>query len=200
MLSKATKGIRVGGGMLLLVTLIGVLLLVNLFVEFSPQVWAAFLATAGVGAFGFYLVDRSDGLILLAAYVLGATAGLVATIPSGLLRDEAVAAYVLLAIALPFLGAFARNRARWWALILAYPLLVIVGVIGLAGSGLLPDDLISAYVVVAMALPFFVTYMQNQERRWALVVGGILGVIGFSLGTWLSWQSVWSSLVAGLAL
>jgi hypothetical protein len=200
MLSKATRRTRVGGVVLILAMLIGVLLLVNLFVELSPQVWAAFLAVAGVGALGFYLADRSDGLILLAAHVLGATAGLVAFIPAGLLRDEAIAAYVLLAIALPFLGAFARNRARWWALILAYPLLVIVGVLGLSASRLWPDNLISAYVVVAMAIPFFVSYMQNHTRRWALVLGGILGVIGFSLGTWLSWQGVWSSLMKGLAL
>jgi hypothetical protein len=200
MLSKATRRMQVGRVVLILAILIGVLLLVNLFVELSPQVWAAFLAVAGVGAFGFYLADRSNGLILLAAYVLGATAGLVAFIPSGFLRDEAIAAYVLLAMALPLLGAFARDMARWWALILAYPLLVIVGVIGLAGSKLLADDLISAYVVVAMAIPFFVTYMQNHTRRWALIVGGILGVIGFSFGTWLSWQSVWSSLMQGLAL
>jgi hypothetical protein len=200
MLSKATKRIRVGGEALILVILIGVPLLLNQFVGLSPQVWALFLATAGLGALVFYLADRSDGLILLAAHVLGATAGLVATIPSGLLRDEAVAAYVLLAIALPLLGAFARNRARWWALMLAYPLLVIVGVIGLVGSRLIPDDLISAYVVVAMAIPFFVTYTRNHRRWWALVVGGILAVIGFSFGTWLSWQSVWSSLMAGLGL
>jgi hypothetical protein len=199
MLSKATVQTRVGAGVLVFAILIG-MLLVDRFVELSSWAWAGFLTIAGAGLFGLYLADRSHGLTLLAAHVLGVTAGLIAFIPSGFLRDEAVAAYVLLAITLPLLVTFARDRTRWWALMLAYPLLVILGVIGLAASRLFRDDLISAYVLVAMAIPFFVTYARNRKRWWALVVGSILGMIGLSFGTWLSWQSFWSSLMQGLAL
>ena len=48
----------------------------------------AFLAAAGLGAFGLYLADRSDGLMLLAAYILWAIAGLIALVPSGILRHR----------------------------------------------------------------------------------------------------------------
>jgi hypothetical protein len=177
MLSKAAKQGLVWGGTLIL---IGVLLLVNQFVELSPWVWIAFLAAAGLGAFGLYLTDRSDGLMLLAAYVLWAIALLIALVPSGVLRDEAVAVYVLFAIALPFLVTFIRNRAWWWALIPAYVLLAVAGVIMLGESGLFGDALISAYVLFAIAIPFFVVYVRNRSQWWPLIPGGILAIVGLS--------------------
>jgi hypothetical protein len=197
MLSRAAKQTLIWGGVLILT---GVLLLVNRFVALSPWVWATFLAGAGLGAFGLYLADRSDGLVLLAAYLLWAIAGLIALVPPGFLRGEGVACYMLLAIALPFLAIFARDRARWWALVPAYPLLVVSGAIGLAQSGLFGDDLVSAFVVLAIALPFFVIYGRDRRRWWALIPGLVLAVIGLSLGSWLPWHAVRASLIAGDAV
>ena len=175
MKAKATKQVLVWSAVLILV---GVLLLVNLFVELSPWVWAAFLAAAGLGTFALYLADRSDGLVLLATYVLWAVAGLLALVASDILRDEAVAFYVLPAIALPFLGVYIRDRAQWWALIPAYALLAVVGVIALGESGSVSDDLVTAYVLFAIALPFFFVFVRNRSHWWALIPGGILTVIG----------------------
>ncbi len=197
MLSKGAKQAWVWSGVLLLS---GALLLVNRFVELSPWAWAGFLAGAGVGVWGLYIVDRADGLVLAEGYLLWTIAGLIALVPSGLLHGEAIACYVLLAIALPFLAIFARDRAKWWALVLAYPLLVVSGVIGLAGSGLVSDDLVSAFVPIAMALPFLVLYALCRKRWWALVVGGILAVLGLSFASWLPWHSVRSSLIASDAI
>lgn len=197
MLSRVAKQALVWGGVLIL---IGVLLLVNRFVELSPWVWAGFLVGAGLGALGLYLADRSDGVVLLAAYLLWAIAGLIALVPPGFLHDEGVAWYVLLAIALPFLAAFVRDRARWWALIPAYPLLVVSGAIGLAQSGPLGDDLVSAYFVLALALPFFVIYVRDRRQWWALIPGLVLAAIGLSFASWLPWHSVRSALIAGDAV
>ena len=197
MLSRAAKQTLIWGGVLILT---GVLLLVNRFVELSPWIWAAFLAGAGLGAFGLYLADRSDGLVLLASYLLWAIAGLIALVPPGFLRDEAVACYVLLAIALPFLAIYSRDRARWWALIPAYPLLVVSGAIGLAKAGLFGDDLVSAFVVLAIAIPFFVIYARDRKRWWALIPGVVLAAIGLSIGSWLPWHAVRASLIAGDAV
>ena len=202
MLSKAARQSLFGGGVLIL---IGVLWLVNWSVGFSPWVWVAFLAGAGLGAFGLTLADRSDGLMLLAGYVLWVIAGLIALVPSGFLRDEAIACYVLSTIALPFVVIYVQNRARRWALIPAYPLLAVVGVIAVsviapAESGRVSDDLISAYVVLVIAIPFFVLYAWDRKRWWALIPGSALAVLGLSFGTWLPWSSVRSSLIAGDAV
>jgi len=170
MLSKAERRVLLGGGILIVA---GILLLVDRSVALSPWVWAGFLVVAGLGALGLYLVDRTDGPMLLAAYLLGATAGLLVMVPTDLLRNEASACYVLLAIALPFLAIFLRDRARWWALIPAYPLLVVAGAVGLAASGLVSDELISAFVVLALALPFLAVFARDRKQWWALIPGGI---------------------------
>jgi hypothetical protein len=180
--------------------LVGALLLVDRMAALSPWVWAACLGAAGLGALGLYLADRSDSLVLFEAYLLWAVAGLIALVPTGVLRDEAVAAYVLLAIALPFVGIFVRDRRQWRALIPAYPLIAIVGAIGLAQSGLFGDDLISAYILIALAVPFFAVYARDRRRRWALIPGGILALLGLSIATWLPWHAVRSELGAGTVL
>jgi hypothetical protein len=195
--SKGAKQALVSSSVLLVT---GALLLANRFVELSPWVWAGFLAGAGGGAFGLYVGDRSDGLVLAEGYALWAIAGLVALVPSGLLRGGAIACYVLLAIALPFLTMFAWDRAKWWALTLAYPLLVISGAIGFAISGLVSDDLITAGVFLAVATPFFVVHARFRKQRWLLIPGGILAVLGLSFASWLPWHTVRASLIASDAI
>jgi hypothetical protein len=197
MLSKTERRVLLGGGVLIVA---GVLLLVDRSVALSPLVWAGFLVVAGLGALGLYLVDRTDKLMPLLAYVSGATAGLIVLVPTGFLHDGTIACYVLLAIALPFLALFVQSRARWWALIPAYPLLVVAGAVGLAASGLINDDLISAFVVLALALPFLAIFARDREQWWALLPGGLLAVLGLSLASWLSWNTLRSVLVAGGAI
>ncbi len=177
MKSNASRQGLVWGVVLILV---GVLSLVNYFTEVGAWVWVAFLAAAGLGAFGFYLADRSDWGTLLAAYVLWAIAVLVALVTLDVLHDEAVAFYVLLAIALPFLAVFVRDRAQVWALIPAYVLLAVAVMIGLIGLGVLDDLLVPAYVLLAIALPFFVIYVRDRRQWWPLIPGGVLAVVGLS--------------------
>jgi hypothetical protein len=193
MLSKAARRILVFSGVLVVV---GVLALVSRSVTLSPWLWTTFLAGAGLGALGSYLADRSDWLMLLIAYVLWAIAGLVALVPPGVLREEAIASYVLLAVALPFLAVFIRERARWWALIPAYPLLTIVGAIGLVAAGLFTDDLVAAYVTCAFALPFLVVGARDRKLWWVLILGAALIVLGVSFATWLPWHAVRGALIA----
>lgn len=194
MLSKTERRVLLGGGVLIVA---GILLLVDRSATLSPWVWAGSLVVAGLGALGLYLVDRTDRLMPLVAYVSVATAGLIALVPTGFLHHEAIACYILLAIALPFLAVFLRDRARWWALIPAYPLLIVAGAVGLAGSGLVSDDLISAFVVLALALPFLAIFARDREQLWALIPGGFLTALGLSLGTWLPWHAIRSNFVTG---
>ena len=157
---------------------LGVLALVDQAIELSPWVWAGFLAAAGlVGLFLFWL-DTSDWMVLLAAYILLAVALLIGLVATEILQDEAVAFFVLIAIALPFLGVYYRNRAMWWALIPAYTMLAVVGVIALDEMAGASDNLVTAYVMFAIAIPFFFVYARNRSHWWALIPGGILAAIG----------------------
>ncbi|MFC2029206.1 hypothetical protein ACFLWA_00580 [Chloroflexota bacterium] len=177
MTERTMKQGMVWGGVLIVV---GLLLLLNQFVELSVWIWVLLFAASGLGALGLYLGDRSNWGLLLTTYILWAIALLVALITLDVLRDEAVAFYVLIAIALPFLGVFYRDRAKWWALIPAYVLIVVGVMVGLIGLGLLDDLLVPAFILIAISIPFFVVYLRDRRLWWALIPGGILAVIGVS--------------------
>ena len=86
------------GGMLIVV---GVLLLVGTFTDVSAWNWIILLALGGLAALGLYLADRNDWPLLLTAYVLWAITLLLIFVTLNILRDEGIAFYVLLVIALP---------------------------------------------------------------------------------------------------
>lgn len=163
-----------------LLVLFGVLMLVETLTDLSDWAWVAILAVAGLGAFAFFFIDRSDWGLLIPAYVLWAIAALIALITLGVLRDEFVATFVLAAVALPFLVSFLRDRSRWGLLIPTYILLAVGLMVALIGAGVLDDLLIPAYVLFAVSIPFFVTYAVNPKQWWPLLPGGITAAIGLS--------------------
>lgn len=175
MFSNPGKQALVWSAMLILV---GVLLLIETFTDLSAWIWVLLLAAGGLGAFALYLADRSDYGILITAYVLWAIAILVALVTLNVLRDEGVAFYVLIVIAIPFLAVYLQNRTMWWALIPAYVLAAIAVMVGLIGLGVLADGLVPSYVMFAIAIPFFFVYVRNRAHWWALIPGGIMAAIG----------------------
>ena len=161
----------------------GLLSLVETYTDLTAWTWVVLLAAGGLGVFGVYLTERSDWGLLIPAYVLWAVAGMIALIEVNVLRDESIAIYVLSAVALPFLVVFLRKR-EWWALIPAYVLWAIAGMIALVESNLLRDELIATYILAAIALPFLVVFLRTREW-WALIpayvllaIGGMVGLIG----------------------
>ncbi len=174
---RTMRQAAVWGGVLILA---GVLLLVETVIGLSAWIWILLLAAGGLGAFGLYLSERSDWSMLLTAYVLWAIALLIVVVTWDIVRDDAVAVYVLLVIALPFLAVYYRNRAQWWALIPGYVLAAVAVMIGLIGLGVLDDMLVPAYVLLAIATPFFVVYARNRSHWWALIPGGVLAIIGLA--------------------
>ncbi len=173
--SNVKKRGVIWGGLLIL---LGGLLLVDQFTDLSEWVWVAALVFSGLAALVVYLSDRSDGYLLLTAYIMLVIAGLITLITFNMLQDELVAVYVLLAIAIPFLGVFLRDRSQWWALIPAYVLLAVALMNWLMEAGILSDLLVPGYIMFAIAIPFFVVYGRNTKQWWALIPAGILTVIG----------------------
>lgn len=175
--SQAGKQSLVWGGLLIL---FGVMALVEAYTDLSAWVWVAILAAAGLGVFGVYLTDRSQWGLLIPAYVLWAVAGLIALTTLNILRDELIATYVLAAVALPFLVAFLRDRSQWGLLIPACVLLAVGVMIPLIEAGVLSELLIPAYVMFAIAIPFFAVYARDPRQWWPLIPGGIMAVIGLA--------------------
>jgi len=163
-----------------LLVLLGAVLLIEAVTDLSAWVWIAMLVVAGFAAFAVYLTDRSNLGLLIPAYVMWAIAVLVALITLNILRDESIATFVLVIIALPFLVGYLRDRSRWGLLIPAYILVAVGIMVGLIGLGVLDDLLIPAYVMFAVSIPFLVVYARDPKQWWPLIPGGIMAIIGLS--------------------
>jgi hypothetical protein len=175
--SRARKQAIVRGGLLVF---FGALALVEVYTDLTLWAWTGLLAAAGLGGLLVFLTDRSEWGLLLPTYVLWAIAAMLALIELDILRDEVIALYALVAVALPFLAVFLRDRSQWWALIPAYVLIAVGVMVILIEQGSLEDELPAAYVMLAVAAPFFVVYARNPKQWWPLIPGGIMAVIGLS--------------------
>jgi hypothetical protein len=132
-----------------------------------------------------YFKDRQRWWALIPAYIF-ILIGILITLDEVFgVGDEIIAPGILFGIGLPFLFVYFRNRDNWWALIPAYALLAIGSMVGLLEFDLLLGLAIPAYIMLAIAIPFFFVYILNRENRWALIPGGITGVmgLGFLFGT-----------------
>ena len=165
-----------------LLILLGLLALVQTFANLSAWVWVAALSGGGLGMFAIYLATRSHWAALIPVYVLWVVALLIALITLNILRDEAIATFVLSAIALPFLIVFLRNRTQWWALIPTYVLFAIGLMVGLIGIGVLRNEAVATFVLWSIALPFLIVFLNNTSQWWALIPTYVLGAVGLMVG------------------
>jgi uncharacterized membrane protein HdeD (DUF308 family) len=175
--TKSRKQGLVLGGLLII---FGVLALLENVTDLSIWMWFAVLVIGGIVVYAIYATDREEKWIMIISYAMLAVAGLLVLLELNVLRDALVATYVLLAIALPFLVAFLLNRTNWGLLIPAYVLFVIGVMVPLIELGVLADFIIPAYILLAIAIPFFVVYLRNSSNWWALIPAGILTVIATS--------------------
>ena len=162
--------------------LFGAASLINVYAELSAWAWVAILAVAGAAVYGVYAMDRSQKALFFVAYALWVIALLVALITLNILRDEAVATFVLTAIALPFLAVYAWDREQWWALIPACVLLAVAVMLALIELNILRDEAVATFVLAAIALPFLVTYVRDREKWWALIPAYALLAVGAMVG------------------
>ncbi len=175
--TQSKKSGLVWGGLLIV---FGVLALLETVTNLNAWVWVAVLTTGGLVGFSVYAMDRTEKWLLIISYAMLAVAGLLTFLTLGVLVDSYVATFVLLAIAFPFLVAFLLNRTNWGLLIPFYVLLVIGIMVPLLELGILNNTLIATYVLLAIAIPFFIVYIRNTKNWWALIPGGILAVIGIA--------------------
>ena len=96
--------------------------------------------------FAYFRGDRTNWGLLIPAYVLIAVGVMVPLLETETLTDTTIPAFVMFAIALPFLVVFIANTKQWWALI-AGAILALIGV-----SLLVASDLAEYVTPVALIL------------------------------------------------
>ena len=134
----------------------------------------------------FLFNPKENWWALIPSWVMVTIAVMVFLLGLNMLPGGIIPLYVLGSIGLPFLVVYLLNRENWWALIPAYALFAIGIMVFLITAGVLINLAIPAYIMFAVAIPFFFVFLYNRkENRWALIPGGITGVIGvgFFAGT-----------------
>jgi hypothetical protein len=126
----------------------------------------------------YFRNKKENWWALIPAYVMIVIGALIGLTEVFNVDDDIIGPSILFAIAIPFLVVYFINRENWWALIPAYAMIVIGTMVGLIETDVLGDLLIPAYIMLAIAIPFFVVYFRNNENWWALIPGGITGLIG----------------------
>ena len=90
---------------------------------------------------------------------------------------EWIGSLFLFLIGLSFLVVYLNNRARAWALLVAY----ILGVLSIAPAMASGGDDTAAYFgsvfFLAIALPFFILYFRSNENWWAIIPAGVTTVL-----------------------
>ena len=173
--TRSGRGRALWGGFLVI---LGGVLLLQYFVELSLWAWVIFLTFFGLAFYALYATDRTQKGLLIPSYVLLAIAGLLALLEQDILRGDTVALYALTAIAVPFLYTYLRDRRAWWALIPAYVMFAVAGLIGLESIDVFQGDTEVSYIMFAIALPFIFVYVRDTRNWWALIPGGIMAIIG----------------------
>ncbi len=158
---------------------LGALFLVNQIIPgfMSGLIWASAFGVGAVATYGYYTRNRQQWWALIPAYVMAAIASLILLGMVRFIPGEVTGAFVMALIGAPFLYVYLRDRRHWWALIPAYTMGAIGGIILL--SGIIRNDmLIASYVMYAIAAPFLYVYLRNRQHWWALIPGGIMAVMG----------------------
>jgi hypothetical protein len=92
---------------------------------------------------------------------------------------SAVFAGVFVLAGLIFLIVFLMDREQWWALIPGFVLMGVGGTI-LVGEyvNIRGMDISGAVMLIFIALPFWLIFIQKQDFWWALFPAGVLSSIG----------------------
>jgi hypothetical protein len=167
------------GGLLILAGIAG---LMNIYIpNLATWIWSAALAGAGFLVFGVYLTERSNLGLLIPAYALWAAAALIAIGEWRVLPDELIGTFIMVAVGLPFLVVFLRDRSRWWALLVAFIMLALAVIIPLDEYSVLPESFVGTFILAAIALPFLVIFLRDRSRWWALIPAYALLAIGIMI-------------------
>jgi hypothetical protein len=148
--------------------------------QFSdPWVWIWLFAGISLLAFINYALSgwKQWGWLFPA----GVFAGLALTVAlaTNNVDSAAVASPLFFGLFIPFLAAYLTDRANnWWALIPGGVMLFLALTTLLVDSA--GGEWVGALFLFLIALSFFVVYLNNRSRTWALLVAYILAVLGIA--------------------
>lgn len=149
--------------------------------NFGGLIWAALFIGGGAAFYLLKLRNPASWWALIPAYTLAAI-GVLILLGTINFPGDLIGIFVMLAIAFPFLYVYLHNRRNWWALIPAYTMTAIAGIIAL--SAVFPEgqgSIVPTYVMLAIALPFYYVFLRDRRKWWALIPAGIMTLVGLGI-------------------
>ena len=145
----------------------------------DPQIWIWIFAGISLLAFiNYALSGWKQWGWLFPTGVFGGLA-LTITLATSSIDTAAVATPLFVGLLIPFLVAYLTDRANnWWALIPGGVMLFLALTTLLVDSA--GGEWVGALFLFMIALSFFVVYLNNRTRAWALLVAYILAVLGIA--------------------
>jgi hypothetical protein len=163
----------IGGGALALVQQLGYM------DHLSPQVGIYSFVAIGLVALVMYALSGwKEWGWLFPAGIFGGLA-LTTLLATNNVDSAAVGSPLFFGLLIPFVAAYLTDRSRnWWALIPGGVMLFLAMTTLLVDSA--GGEWVGSLFLFMIALSFFVVYLNNRTRTWALLVAYILGVLGLA--------------------
>jgi len=163
-----------------LLVLIGLLLLAeNLgwLGSLKAPSWSLILGAMGMFFLLTYVSDRKQWWALIPGLVLVGVAAAIFLAEQELVASHVVATIILGAVGLPFLIIFLTDRQQAWALIPALTMAGVASGVFLEGVGAIDGTAVAGFVLGGISLGFVSIYVIDRRQWWALIPGGILGLM-----------------------
>ncbi len=145
-----------------------------------------------------WLVHRRDWWAAVSAWLFTTIALVAAVMMLRPAHSQIVGMVALAALGGPFFIAYlsrrdaAGNRLHWWPLVPGYLAVALAGLLGLTIFGLSPQ-IMAAFALLEIALPFWVLYMVNRLKWWAVIVAAVFSLLGVGMLAFFSLVSLFRS-------
>lgn len=182
--NKEQRGRLIAG---VVIILLGVMALVNNLVAGNITAWLWIVALAASAViFGWAYTFEREAWAAVVAYVFAAIAVVVLLTTQVKLADDWIPVVVLAAIGVPFVVAWLMDRKQWYFLIPAYAMFAIIPILFISET-VAEDQLIPAYVMLVIGIPFIVVFAASRSGwlhipwgGWLLIPGGIMVLLGLA--------------------
>jgi hypothetical protein len=197
---KISYGSVIWGGVLIILGLGLLIENLNLLGDWNVPFWSLLLGAFGLFFLTVYVRDRAQWWALIPGLAILVIAVAVLLAELELVAGYLVGAVILGGVGLPFLTIFISDRQHWWALIPGLTMFGTAVAVLLEGLGVIEGETVGAIVVGGVSLGFIAIYLVDRRQWWALIPGGIMGIIAFFLLLATAAEFVWPTALILLGL
>lgn len=147
--------------------------------QLPDQVWAWVSALTSLLAFASYALSGwKEWGWLFPAGIFGGLAVILGLLVAGI-DNAALTSALFIGLLIPFVAAYLTDRTRnWWALIPA-AVMVFLTLVALLVERV-PGEWFGALLLFMVALSFFMVYLRQRTRMWALLVAYIVAALAIA--------------------